>query len=208
MSEEGPKRTIYLDLDGVIFPYWHNFHFDIENESEPQSKVKDGMIPLWVNRLEFYFPAITKRLGEMATRGVAILPSSSRSSDLFFDYQSVSESLGGVEKCLVIDKFSPGNIGLKAEAVLNNFQGIVDPTDKQRGWERHRSMIAVPPLVKPLGSKAVWIDDHATIERLQDSDSERAMEILNILSLKIISPYSYDGLTMEELDAIETFLLG
>lgn len=205
MPELHPERKIYLDLDGVIFPFWHNLDHVTEMD-RPRLKEHGDLETKWVNRIEFYYPAIARRLGQMAARGVIIMPSSSRSSDLFVDYPSVAEDLGGIDRCLIIDKFRPGSIDLKAEAVFNNFQGIIDRSDEHRGWERSRSIIATPPAVNSIRSRAVWIDDHASIDRLEDSDSDQSREILNEPSLKIICPNSSIGLTMTHLDTAEAFL--
>ncbi len=206
MTEQKQQHTIYLDLDGVIFPYWHNLEH-ITGYDRRRLEAQQGMTANWINRLEFYFPDITKRLGQMVTRGVVIMPSSSRSYDLFEpSYSSICEELGGIDRYLVIDKFSSGNIEFKAEAVLNNFCGTIDASDEHRGWERGLSGTHTP-IIKPPASKAVWIDDHAVTERLHNSHSAQAKEILNLSSLKIIQPIGNVGLTMAQLDTVEAFLL-
>lgn len=194
MEAHTPEHTIYLDLDGVIFPYFKETQPEFQAPVSPESELPRQ----WLNRFEFYYPAITQRLGEIATQGVRILPSSSRSFDLFLYYPSVVKDLGGIERTLVIDTYTPARINLKAEAVLNHWHGLVDQSSEKRGWERHRSMITTPPNSKPDGSRAVWIDDHAT--------PKEVLQLLDDPSIKIISPLGTIGLTMSQLDEAERFL--
>lgn len=211
MGTRSPEHTIYLDLDGVIFPTWHKSDggYVQTEEGEPlrlRSELQKGIHPRWIDRSEFYYPAITRRLGELAAHGARIMPSSSRSFDLLLSYPSVAEDLGGVDRYLVIDTFAPNNSTYKARAVLNNWQGVVDLSSEQRGWERLRSMATTHPLAKPLGSRAVWIDDAATPRQLDESLSPGVEEIFQNPSLKVISPLNTTGVTMAQLDEVETFL--
>lgn len=211
MSEREPQHTIYLDLDGVVFPYWHKSDGGLV-QTEPggplqsRSELQGNMTTRWVDRHEFYYPAITKRLGAIAARGAEIIPSSSRSPDLFLHYPSVREDLGDVGRFLSIDTFEPARIDYKAEAVVKNWQGVIDLSRERRGWERQPSLRINHPIGNPPGSRAVWIDDHATPKILASSPSEYAKEALFMPSLKIINPLGTVGLTMAQLDEAEAFL--
>lgn len=203
-----PKHTIYLDLDGVIFPHWHKSDGGrVQTEKDGpyylRSELQDGLAIEWIGMEEFYYSDITRRLGEFVARGAHIMPSSSRSIDLLFSYPSVAEDLGGIDRYLVIDRFEAGLITHKARAVSNNWHGVIDLSHEQRGWERLRSMATTHPLAKPAGSKAVWIDDHADVEKLESLDDTR---LLDDPLLKIIRPLGVVGLTMPELDEVEEFL--
>ncbi|HMS93073.1 MAG TPA: hypothetical protein PKD28_01675 [Candidatus Saccharibacteria bacterium] len=211
MSERGPQHTIYLDLDGVIFPYWHKSDGDlVRTESggplQSRSELQGNLKARWIDRHEFYYPAITKQLGAIAAQGAQIIGSSSRSLDLFIHYPSVRDDLGDVERFLSIDTFEPGRIDHKAEAVIKNWQGVIDLSNERRGWERRPSLQIDHPTSKPPGSRAVWIDDHATPKILASSPSAYAKEALSIPSLKIINPLGTVGLTMAQLDEVEDFL--
>lgn len=188
---EKPQRTIYLDLDGVIFPYFW----------QPELNTN------WIDTDEiFYYQDITKRIGQIAARGVRVLPSSSRSIDLFLYYPEVLADIGGGDRYLSIDRRNPADIGFKAMAVFNNFKGAIDFSDERRGWERHIPPQDNFPLVKPAGSRAVWIDDHATPDKLLQSEAEQARHILDEPSIKIINPLGSLGLTLTQLDEAEEFL--
>ena len=211
MNERGPQHTIYLDLDGVIFPYWHKSDGDLVQAEpngplQPRSELQKNLETRWIDCHEFYYPAITKRLGVIAARGAEIIGSSSRSLDLFLHYPSVRDDLGDVERFLSIDTFEPGRIDYKAEAVVKNWQGVIDLSNERRGWERQPSLRSNHPTSKPPGSRAVWIDDHATPKILASSPSEYAKEALSMLSLKVINPLGTVGLTMVQLDEAEGFL--
>ena len=212
MNERGPQHTIYLDLDGVVFPYWRNHGHGERlrgagsDELLQANLMQEGLKRKWIDGREFYYPAITKRLGVIAARGAEIIRSSSRSLDLFLHYPSVRDDLGDVERFLSIDTFEPGRIDHKAEAVVKNWQGVIDLSNERRGWERQPSLRIDYPTSKPPGSRAVWIDDHAMPKVLASSPSEYGKEALSISSLKIINPLGTVGLTMAQLDEAEGFL--
>lgn len=210
MSERQRNRTIYLDLDGVVFPYWHTSdggYVQLEENGPRQlrSELQERRIPRWVNEDEFYYPDITKRIGQIAARGVRIIPSSSRSLDLFLHYPKILEDIGDADKYLVIDVNRPGDVRLKATAVLNNFQGVIDLSNERRGWERQRSFRDDHPLGKTPDGRAVWIDDHAT-ERLLGVESDNARRLRDEPGMKVIAPLGVVGLTMLQLDEAEEFL--
>lgn len=185
-----PQHRIYLDLDGVIFPY---------RPETPQQ----GLTPETLNNVEFYYPTIAQRLGSFVARGVTIMPSSSRSMDLLISYPRVAKDLNGINEYLVIDKEQPAAITYKAEAVLNNWQGVVDTSSERRGWQRQRSMVDVQPSGHTKGSRAVWIDDHIVPAKFTTT---RAQEVLFAENLKIIRPVGHIGLTLLQLDEVESFL--
>lgn len=214
MIDQEPTRTIYADFDGVIFPHYHKsdggrIQLEKDGPYYLRSELQPGLAVAEPNKGELYYPAITQRLGELVKRGVQIIPASSRSIDLLHLYPAIANDLGGVDRYLVIDTFSPTNIAHKARAVSNNWRGVTDDSDEQRGAERYRAgehlerIETAPPIAKPAGSRAVWIDDGADPERIR---SVEGIDLLDDPSLKIIRPLGMVGLTMADLDEIEAFL--
>lgn len=200
------QPSIYLDLDGVILPYNNEQDYVIGDDGRPSVRM-DDQEAVWLNRFEFYYLAIAKRLGGFAARGCQIILSSSRSYSLYTtEYAPLFHNLGEPERCLVIDRLKPNYIEYKAEAVLNHFQGVKDEGPEKRGWERGRSMIETPPPIQVPASKAVWVEDLADAERLRAADSARASQILDEALLLIIQPRGEIGLTMTEIDRIDAFL--
>lgn len=210
MSELQQTSTIYLDFDGVLFPYWHKSHrghgVSKQEAFSLTENTQDGLEPRWINSNQFYYPEIVQRIGQIAARGVRIMPSSSRSLDLFISYPEVLKGIGGANEYLVIDRYSPGNIDFKALAVFNNFYGIVDLSNEKRGWARQRSMVDIHPIAHSNESRAVWIDDHAKPDCLAHSVDARVNALVHDRSLKIINPLGSVGLTMKHLDEAEAFL--
>lgn len=209
-----PFRTIYLDLDGVILPYWHKSDGGFVMPDVPngplvrRTDIQAGLTEQWIDRNEFYYPEIVQRIGAIAARGATVLPSSSRSFDMYFyhGYSPILDGIGHPEGYLVIDTERPAHIGYKAEAVLNNFQGIADIGREHRGYVRRSSGTQREPGAKPANHRAVWIDDHAVSESVRRYGSERAVEILNQSRLHIVTPIGSIGITMDQLDEAEAFL--
>jgi hypothetical protein len=211
VSEATPLHKIYLDLDGVIFPHWHKSdggRVQVEKDGPYllRSELQVGLTTNWVDKQEFYYPDITKRLGNIASRGVQIIPSSSRSSDLIYSegvYDDVLNDIGGVDRYLVIDSARSNVLDHKARAVLNNWHGVTDWSIDRRGWERLSSTEMMRPVTKSAAGKAVWIDDLANIDRINQADRLR---ITTDPSIKVIRPLGTIGLTMVQLDEVEDFL--
>lgn len=201
------RRTLYLDLDGVILPHWHKSDggkIIIDGESIPRHDLQPGLEPTWIDRDFFYYPEIAKRLGELSNKGVVIIPSSSRSIDLISGYPELAHELGKPDKYLFIDDVDPSRPTHKAEAILNHWQGIADAGPTSRGWEVLPGVGMQEPALPIPDARAVWVDDHAHPDNFL---TPRSLEIVSEPSIKIIRPMGWVGLTMAEIDQIEEFLL-
>jgi hypothetical protein len=188
------ERRIYLDLDGVIFPYWRD-----TGDVNPQPELTSE----WVSREEMYYPTIVERLGSIAARNTTILLSSSRSMDalVYQEYTPIIEAIGGANQWLEVAGLR--GITEKAEAIHYNWNGIIDLSNAKRGWERQRSLAAQFPTGKAPGSRAVWIDDWIRAEELQSETSRRVLSDPTLLAVR---PLGSVGLTMAQLDTVEQFL--
>lgn len=177
------KGTLYIDIDGVILPY-----YDERDVNQPPSQ---DLEKRWVSRDEFYYPEVVDALAR--TPAMKVL-SSSRSLSFFFNsgYGTINEALNFAGS-LSIDTFRPGHIPYKLRAVAKHWQqqSPVSWSTQQREDTR------------AVGPKAVWIDDHAWVER----DSELAEHpLLADPHFLVIRPLGKIGLTLEQVQQVETFL--
>lgn len=199
------EKTIYLDIDGVILPYWHKSDCGMvagpDGQLYSRSDLQPGLEPRWIDSHEYYYPEITKRLGSLAAH---IVLASSRSINILFNsgYSQIVDDLG-VEDFIHIDRISANKTSYKAEAVINNWQGIVDISAEKRGWSGSRAGLYAHPTTRAIGSRAVWIDDAARPGALE---TVRSLDVLSDDTLRIIQPISQIGITMTEVDEVETFL--
>lgn len=183
-KSQEPKElngTVYIDIDGVILPY-----YDERDWQQPTQNLEKQ----WVNRYEFFYPAIIQRLGQLAARN--ILASSRGVSFLLEEqYAPVTTTLR-LAGALPMDLHRPNHPPHKFAALSRHWAG-----DEKIWWKPRWSASS-----EPVGNKAVWIEDLATDDRLAEIEDP----LLQDPNLLIIPPHPRLGLTHDEIDRIEDFL--
>lgn len=177
MSQRG---TVYLDIDGVIFP-----HSDVAMQT---SESYGGLHPQIVSVAdrEYFYEEVADRIKSL---GAHVILASSRGS-LDFPYLLLAERMG-LSASLVID--SPkNNIRNKSEAVSRHWSGADQPVIR---WFDDA-------LTEAVGPRAVWIDDAAS------DDATIHPSVRNNQNILIIAPDPSIGLTLEHLNHADEFLSG
>jgi len=177
IKNETEKATIYLDIDGVIFPFSARGFEKIENIEDTK----------WVERFEFYRPSVVRRLGSLSAR---IVLSSSRGISTLINshYRELLDELH-VVGALSIDAFNPADPNLKLDTIIRHKQGALDAF-------RHKSQHT-----QHIGTKTIWIDDQAG-----DITEEYPSSTLQDASFATVAPNRYIGLDHDHLDYIEAFI--
>lgn len=178
------QSTLYLDIDGVIFPYFHEDVYHGRNNQNYNLRTE------WVNDREFYYPEVVQALGSIAARSLVVLSSSRMAAFLHQpEYKGVVETLQ-LEGALFIDHHQPGRIEYKQEAVYRHWSR----TPGEGVHEVFRRGIAHKDTGCPLGAeglRAVWIDDHIT--------DLPVGELVNGGSIEHVAPQQYTGLTLDDV---------
>jgi len=175
IMSERINSTTYLDIDGVIFP--------LSTRAKGFEVPSDAVV---IDKNEFYYPDIVRRLGSLSTR---LILSSSRGVATLVDkyYKELLEELN-VAGVLSINAFEPSNPNYKFDAITGHRDG--------RNKAFHRRSFDPTPI----GTKAVWIDDDAW------NISEEKKTFLDNTNFKVIVPDGKIGLTHAHLDSIESFI--
>jgi len=171
--------TLYLDIDGVIFPL-----------SGRKEGVEHGANDIvWVEKHEFYRPSIVKRLGELSTR---IVLSSSRGVATLVDpaYKNLLDELN-VAGVLSVHAWEPANPDHKLDAIIRHQNGTHNAF-KRRKFD-----------ASPIGSKLIWVDDDANKINI-----DTPLDRLSSKSFLTVVPDAYSGLTHQHVDTIESFIKG
>lgn len=193
------EATLYLDIDGVIFP-----RYDLLSETEYSETLNNGLSREWVTPIEFYHPEVVAALGRVAANTLVIL-SSSRMMNFLYEpkYAEVVKSLE-IQGALFIDKVRPGNVDIKREAVYRHWSrldwadpGAIDRYSGRRGnvYTKHGEPIM------PAGNRAVWVDDH--INCLSRAHRKWLMESAERFNISTVMPNTALGLTLEDVATIE-----
>lgn len=179
--ESNEKGTIYLDIDGVIIPYYDERDF---------TQTDQGLEKKWISRYEFYYPEVVAALGGVAAK---VISSSSRGVSFLFDnsYEQLRKDLG-LRSTLVTDPFRPVFIPNKFSSVRHHWVNK-DPAFWPLNDDDTRAV----------GSKAVWIDDHAAIEDYHELHKDPLISDPNFL---VIRPLGKMGLTLDHVKQIKDFL--
>lgn len=198
--------TVYLDIDGVIFP-----RFELLSPEGYRDTKNGSLSKEWLNGLEFYHPEVIEALGA-ATVGSLVTLSSSRMVGFLDDpmYQPIVEQLH-IEGALFIDIARPGSIEAKQDAVRRHWSGVGDAgleaiqLSRGRGnaYTREAKTIAAE------GDRALWADDHifsTDLVRDQERYTKRLRKLSDLAGVRLFAPNPATGLTLDDVARIHDFL--
>lgn len=180
------KATIYLDIDGVIFP------FDPALQKLPLRAAKPDVEDGGMFDDEYYHPAVVEALGGLAAK---VVLASSRGSSFFLDpdYKDLNNQLG-VTGSVPTHPFASGHILHKFRNVRDHWRGVHQAFS--------RSAHDDP---SPVGTKAIWIDDLADMASYPELNDEPLAADPNFL---IIQPMGTVGLTLDHIERMKAFIEG
>lgn len=176
------KGTLYIDIDGVILPY---------RDEDGSNQHSQNLEKHWVDDLEFYYPKVIHQLARLPARKVL---ASSRGWSFLVnsEYRALNEELHYAGS-LSIDAFRPGHIPFKFQAVVKHWLG-----NSEVAWSR-----LPKEKTRAIGSKAVWIDDYADVEKFPEIAEHPLLSDPRFL---VIQPLGKLGITLEQVHRIAAFL--
>lgn len=172
--------TVYLDIDGVILPYF-------ERSSITYGQ---GLEAVWLNPSQYYYPEVVEELGKIAAN---IVLSTSNGISFFMnpEYNPIKDRLD-IAGSIRTDPWNPAHIHNKFDNVMKH-------------WTKNERLGQVWPghINQALGQRAVWLDDH--IPKLGEADAARLDSHTEMMA---IAPEGNKGLDLADIERVRQFLVG